>query len=134
LASRLLKLHKRFDPLLVHGYGRKFSDPTKDRTYRIRSGQVFWEELTGDPDFYLKLISLMHDYPVRHRIEFEKEWGKALNRFEHDFLINFGNDDGSIDWEKLLRYNSGKDKVVWVAKVVLAASTEEQDEDDTNEE
>ena len=28
LGSRLLKLHKRFDPLLGHSYGRKFSDPT----------------------------------------------------------------------------------------------------------
>lgn len=36
-------------------------------------GQVFWRELTGDADFYLKLIRLMRDYPVKHRILFEKE-------------------------------------------------------------
>ena len=123
LGSRLLKLHKRFDPLLGHGYGRKFSDPTKDRTYRIRSGQVFWEELTGDQDFYLKLISLMRDYPVQHRIEFEKEWNKAINRFEHDFLNNFGRSDGSIDWEKLVRYNSGKEKVGWISSVPMQRRT-----------
>jgi Type II restriction endonuclease EcoO109I len=75
-------------------------------------GQTRWEELTEYPDFYQKLISLMNQKPTQHRLEFEKEWSKALNRFEYDFLINFGNDDGSIDWEKLLRYNSGKDKVV----------------------
>ena len=133
LGSRLLKLHKRFDPLLGHGYGRKFSDPTKDRTYRIRSGQAFWEELTGDADFYLKIISLMRDYPIEHRTKFEKEWNKAINRFEHDFLNNFGNPDGSIDWEKLLRFNSGKEKVRWVSKVAPVTIIEDPLEDDDSD-
>jgi len=116
LGSRLLKLHKRFDPLLGHGYGRRFANPTKDRSYRIRSGQAFWEELTGDPDFYVKLIELMRDYPQQHRLLFKEEWDRATNRFELDFLNNFGNPDGSIHWEKLVRYNSGKDQVKWIGR------------------
>lgn len=115
LRSRLLKLHKEFDPLLGHGYGRKSADPTKDRTYRIRSGQAFWEELTGDSDFYIKLISLIGSYATQHRDEFKHEWDKAINRFEYDFLNNFGKADGSINWEKLVRFNSGKEKVAWIA-------------------
>ena len=71
----------------------------------------------------------MRDYPVKHREDFEKEWDKALNRFEYEFLSNFGNPDGSIDWEKLLRYNSGKDKVPWVAKVIPVTTAEDQDDD-----
>jgi len=135
LRSRLLKLHKQFDPILGHAYGRKFADPTKDRTYRIRSGQALWEELTGDPDFYLKIISLMRDYPQQHRIKFEEEWDKALNRFEYDFLMNFGNPDGSINWEELLRYNSGKEKVVWISTVVPGTVIEvQEDESDNTEE
>ena len=35
-------------------------------------------------------------------------WANTLNRLVHDFLNNFGNPDGSIDWEKLLRYNSAR--------------------------
>ncbi|HZU65643.1 MAG TPA: PmeII family type II restriction endonuclease [Ktedonobacteraceae bacterium] len=92
------------------------------------SGQAFWEEITGDPDFYIKLINLMRDYPTQHRIEFEKEWAKALNRFELDFLNNFGNPDGSIDWEKLLRFNSGKEKIPWVSKVVPVSIIEVEDD------
>lgn len=135
LGSRLLKLHKRFDPLLGHGYGRKFSEPTKDRTYRIRSGQAFWEELTGEPDFYLKIIDLMSNAATEHRVAFAEEWNKAINRFEHDFLLNFGNDDGSINWHKLVRFNSGKEKVAWVSKVQVVETTEqEQDEEEGNDE
>jgi len=135
LRSRLLKLHKQYDALLGHAYGRRFSDPRDNRIYRIRSGQAFWEELTGDPDFYIKLIYLMRDYPRQHRTDFDIEWAKAINRFEHDFLNNFGNPDGSIDWEKLLRYNSGKENVPWVSKLVPVISTEDQDDnsDDMDE-
>ncbi|HZS77264.1 MAG TPA: PmeII family type II restriction endonuclease [Ktedonobacteraceae bacterium] len=133
LRSRLLKLHKQFDALLGHGYGRKYSDPTDNRIYRIRSGQAFWEELTGDPDFYIKLIDLMRDYPKRHRDEFEEEWAKARTRFIQDFLNNFGNPDGSINWERLLRYNSGKEPVPWISKVVPAAYEEEQDNEENME-
>lgn len=89
--------------MLGHGYGRKFSNPTNNRIYRIRSGQALWEELTGDPDFYLKIISLMSNAALEHRTQFEAEWIRALKRFEDEFLINFGNPDNSINWEKLLR-------------------------------
>ena len=71
----------------------------------------------------------MRDYPMQHRIEFEKEWDKAINRFEYDFLINFGNEDGSINWDKLLIFNSGKEKPRWV-KVIATTVVEEQDDND----
>ena len=107
LRSRMYKLHKHFDALLGHGYGRKKSEPNSKRIYRVRSGQSFWEELTGDSEFYIKLVMLMKEYPADHRIEFEEEWAKAVNRFDKEFLIEFSRTDGSIDWEKLVRFNSG---------------------------
>jgi hypothetical protein len=110
LRSRLLKLHKQFDALLGHGYGRKSLEVTASRAYRIRAGQAFWEEVTGDPDFYLKLIRLMKEYPAQHRAVYQEERAKAVNRFTGEFLTDFAASDGSIDWEKLVRFNSGKDK------------------------
>lgn len=107
LQRRIHKIQKKFDPVLGHGYGKKVSESTKKRHYRIVSGQALWEELTGDPDFYIKLIELMRDYPRNHRIDFEKEWDKAVNRFERDILNEFALEDGSIDWKKLITFNSG---------------------------
>lgn len=107
LRSPLMKLHKQFDALLGHGYGRKRGEPNKSRIYRIRSGQAFWTELTGDSDFFLKIINLMNEYPEAHRIEFEEEWNKAVNRFERDFLNDFSTRSGEIGWEKFVRFNSG---------------------------
>lgn len=111
LRHRLQKLHKRFDPVLGYGYGRRNTDSTPSRNYRQRSGQAFWEELTGDPDFYLKLIRLMKDYPQKHRKLYQTEWNKAVNRFEREFLNNFSTPAGEIDWEKFVEFNSSKDRL-----------------------
>lgn len=72
------------------------------------SEDIDWEELTGDPDFYLKLIRLMKDHPAHHRVNYEESWNKAVNRFTSEFLDDFSLADGSIDWEKLVIFNSGK--------------------------
>ncbi len=110
LRHRLQKLHKQFDPLMGYGYGRRNTDPTAKRHYRQRSGQAFWEELTGEPDFYLKLIRLMKDYPQKHRRLYQAAWDKAVNRFDREFLMNFATPGGDIDWERFVEFNSGKAK------------------------
>jgi len=114
--SRLYKLHKQFDPILGHGYGRLKSEPTKDRIYRDRSGQAFWTEVTGDPDFYLKLVRLMKDEPAKHRKEYTPAWDAAINRFTAEFIKDFCFPDGSIDWEKLVQFVS-KDKASKFTKI-----------------
>ncbi len=101
------RLKKHFRALLGHCYGRKTGETSASRPYAVRSGQAFWEEITGDPDFYLQLIRLMKDYPIEHRIEFDKEWNKAINRFELELLKNFATPEGAIDWEKIVAFNSG---------------------------
>ena len=106
IRSRLYKLHKQFDPILGHAYGRLKTEPTKDRIYRDRSGQAFWTEITGDSDFYLKLVRLMKDIPTQHRKEYTPEWDAAVNRFTAEFIKDFCFPDGSIDWEKLVRFVS----------------------------
>jgi len=104
--SRLYKLQKQFDPILGHAYGRLKTEPTKDRIYRDRSGQAFWTEITGGSDFYLKLVRLMKDVPAQHRKEYTPAWDAAINRFTAEFIKDFCFPDGSIDWEKLVRFVS----------------------------
>ena len=106
LRNRLYKLHKQFDPMLGHAYGRAKAEPTKDLVYRRRSGQSFWAEVTGDPDFYLKLVRLMKEEPAKHKQKYAPAWDSAINRFTAEFIKDFCFDDGSIDWEKLVRFVS----------------------------
>jgi len=106
LRNRLYKIQKQFDAVLGHGYGRSKSKPTSERVYRDSSGQAFWTEITGDPDFYLKLIRLMKDAPAIHKKEYTLSWDAAINRFTAEFVIDFCFKDGTIDWEKLVQFVS----------------------------
>lgn len=81
----------------------------------------------------IALINAIHYTPIQSWIEFEDEWAKALNRLSYDFYNNFTKDDGSIDWEKLLRYNSGKDNVPWVSKVIPVTVEDQEDESNDDE-
>lgn len=107
LRSRLLKLHKQFDALLGHCYGKMKTEPSKTKIYRDRSGQAFWTEITGDSDFYLKLVRLMKDEPSKHRVVYKNAWEHAINRFTAEFIKDFCNENGSINWEKFVEFNSG---------------------------
>jgi hypothetical protein len=101
--NRLYKVQKQFDAMLGHAYGRAWTEPTTERIYRDRSGQAFWAEITGDSDFYLKLIRLMRDAPRLHKDKYLPAWQVALNRFTKEFMAEFCLADGRIDWDKLVR-------------------------------
>lgn len=103
--SRLATKYKHFDALLGHGYGQYNTDSPK-KIYRDRSGQAFWQEITGDPDFHVKMIRAIVNAPI-HRSEYQKRWKQTVDRLKKDFVIQFciaGTNE--IDWEKLARYVS----------------------------
>jgi Type II restriction endonuclease EcoO109I len=102
MRSRLQKIQKQFDPVLAHAYGRKNSPAGGKLSYRDSSGQTFWTEVTGDPDFYLKLIRLMRDEPVKHRDEYRPKWEATVNKFTASFIKDYCDLEGNVDWEKLV--------------------------------
>jgi len=105
--KRLYKIQKQFDPLCSQAYGKQSSEPTDSSRFRRRSGKAFWEEITGDPDFYLKLIRLMKDVPEKNRATFKKLWEQSVNKFTADFIKDFCDSKGAINWENLVKYSSG---------------------------
>jgi hypothetical protein len=109
LRSRLLKLRKQFDALLGYCYGQKQRPAAGKYIYRESAGQAFWEEITGDSDFYMKLIRLMKQNVIdKHKDEYKNALDRAMNRYLQEFTSDFCRPDGAIDWEKLLEFNSGK--------------------------
>ena len=110
LQKILYKEHKQFDPVVGHGYGTKNTSFNPKTGWRDVSGQAFWKEISGDQDFYLKLIQLMRDFPQHHRSEFQKSWDALVNKFTNEFINDFCNTDGSINWDKLTKFVSEEDK------------------------
>jgi hypothetical protein len=110
LRSRMMKLQKHFDAVVGYSYGKKASLPNENKIFTELAGQAFWAELTGEKNCYLKIIQAMQDLPLRHKDRFNEEWAKAKNRFAKEFITDFCDADGSINWSKLLEFNSGSKK------------------------
>jgi len=99
---RLAKTKKHFDPVVGYGYGRTNSK----RSVREIAGQAFWGELSGDPSFYIRIMQAMDAGSAERHNRFQAEYDEAINRFLRELLANFGNEDGCLNWDKLLEYNS----------------------------
>ncbi len=108
LRATVRRLRKAYIPIMGCGYGCVDSPPTSTRRYHKLAGQAFWEHITGDPDFYLKLVRLMKDDPDNHRPRFNQAWDRAVNRFVMQFAEKFCDDAGNILWENLVEFNSAR--------------------------
>jgi hypothetical protein len=108
-ASKLAQQAKaRYEAYIGYAYGRKKdSGRGKPKMYQELAGKKFWEELTGDADFYLKIIKFMGNLPEQYVASYKESYNKASNRLVREFSNKFCKDDGSIDWEKLVEFNSG---------------------------
>lgn len=108
-ASKLAQqARKRFVPIVGYGYGKKkASSKGRPKFYEELAGKDFWAELTGDDEFYIKLIRLMDKLPEKYVEEFDAAYQKAANRLVREFTVEFCFEDGRIDWEKLVEFNSG---------------------------
>lgn len=108
-ASKLAQqAKKRFVPIVGYGYGKKkTSARSLPKFYMELAGKNFWTELTGDEEFYIKLIRFMDKLPEKYVEEFDASYQKAANRLVREFTQKFCFEDGSIDWEKLVKFNSG---------------------------
>lgn len=70
-------------------------------------GQEFWEFISGDERLFVDIVEPFgHQAKIRNE-ELAAEHDRVLNLFTQEFMNNFCI-DGVIDWEKLVRFNSGK--------------------------
>src|SRR5215469_244172 len=85
----------------------KDNNPDKG-TYFKYCGQRFWEFIGGNENIYIDIIEpLGHKAKERNENYIEQYSGK-INTFVKEFVETFCNKNGSIDWEKLVKYNSSK--------------------------
>ncbi len=108
-AAKLAKQAKaRYEAIIGYGYGKKrMSGKGVPKMYQELAGQEFWAELTGEDDFYLKIIQFMGELPEKYLEDYQKSYNNAMNRLLKQFTTEFCKDTGEIDWDKLVKFNSG---------------------------
>lgn len=103
--KRAQQAKKAYLPVVGYGYGKK--KVKAEKFYLELAGKDFWEWLTGDPEFYTKIIGFMGTRPDEYAKQFEEAYAKAENRMVREFTVKYCKEDGSIDWDTLIKFNSG---------------------------
>ncbi len=105
--KRAQQAHKIFMPVVGYGYGKKKVTSKNEKFYKELAGKDFWEWLTGDSGFYTKIVYYMDKKPEKFAAQFEEAYHRAQNRMIRDFTIKYCKEDGAIDWDALIKFNSG---------------------------
>lgn len=85
-------------------YGRD-NKPDKGNYFKY-CGQKFWEFISGDTELYTKIIEPLGHQAKERNDDFMQSYAQMINKFTKEFADTFCKNDGSIDWDKLVRFNS----------------------------
>jgi hypothetical protein len=86
-------------------YGRD-NKPDKGDYYKY-CGQRFWEFISGNPNLFTEIIEPLGHKAKESNDDFNNSYSQMINKFIKEFTIGFCLESGEIDWEKLVRLNSG---------------------------
>lgn len=110
-AKRVLRTsNSKLQIMAVNGccYGRNGSIDKGD--YYKYCGQQFWELISDDKNLYIDIIGPLGYKAKEKNDAFNKEYAELINKFTFLFMYHFC-DDGKINWDSLVKYNSSAEEV-----------------------
>jgi len=109
-AKKLLRAKTGRKIIAVNGccFG-KDNKPDKDGYLKL-CGQRFWELISGNEKLYIDIIEPIGYRAREKNEEFAENYAQIINKLTLEFSQKFF-DDGKINWEKLVEYNSGFERI-----------------------
>ncbi len=110
-AKKLLRVKTGKKVVAVNGccFG-KDNKPDKGGYFKL-CGQRFWELISGNEKLYIDIVEPI-GYKAREKNEeFAENYVQIINKLTLEFSQKFC-DDGKINWEKLVDYNSGFERII----------------------
>ena len=110
-AKKLLRAKTGRKIIAVNGccFG-KDNKPDKGGYLKL-CGQRFWELISGNEKLYIDIIEPIGYRAREKNEEFAENYAQIINKLTLEFSQKFF-DDGKINWEKLVEYNSGFEKII----------------------
>lgn len=106
-ASRVIRQgNQTANIIAVNGccYGQDHQ-PDKGEYFKY-CGQAFWEFLSGDTEFYKRIIEPLGHNAKKRNQDFANQYGAVVNRLSKEFSDEFCETGGAIDWPKLVAFSS----------------------------
>lgn len=69
-------------------------------------GQRFWEFISGDPDLFTQIIEPLGHKAKERNDAFMISFSRMINKFTKEFANKFCDENGNIDWNSLVIFNS----------------------------
>ncbi len=106
-ATKILKEHTNKEIIAVNGccFGRE--NKIQKKGYFKICGQKFWELISGNERLYLDIIEPIGHKAKQKNEDFYNAYIQVVNNLTLEFSKDFC-DNGIINWEKLVKFNSGK--------------------------
>ncbi len=91
-AAKLAQQAKtRFEAYIGYCYGKKKSSGRgMPKIYQEIAGKEFWTFITGDEEFYKKIIGYMGTLPEQYVAAYKESYNKAFNRLVREFTMKRG--------------------------------------------
>ena len=108
----ILRQNPGVEPVCILGicYGNLRETSVEKVIYKEFVGERFWTFISGGhKNLYTDLIEPLAKKAKQHEQDYEKEYARAINRLVKLFTAHFVNENGDIDWKKVLEFNSGID-------------------------
>lgn len=106
-AKKILRTsNSKLQVVAINGccYGRD-AKPDKGDYFKY-CGQRFWEFISGDSELFTQIIEPLGYNAKEKNDDFLKSYSQMINKFTKEFSNDFCKDNGELDWDKLVRFNS----------------------------
>lgn len=88
-------------------YGRD-NKPDKGEYFKY-CGQRFWEFISGNNNLYTEIIEPLGHKAKEKNDDFLKSYAQMINKFTKEFSNEYCDNNGIIDWKKIVEFNSSAD-------------------------
>lgn len=88
-------------------YGRD-NNPDKGEYFKY-CGQRFWEFISGNNNLYTEIIEPLGHKAKEKNDDFLKSYAQMINKFTKEFSNEYCDNNGIIDWKKIVEFNSSAD-------------------------
>ncbi len=86
-------------------------DNKPDKGYYFKyCGQEFWEFISGNENLYREIIKPFGHKAKERNDELQQSYSRMINQFTKEFIQDFCDENGDINWNKLVEFNPGKKK------------------------
>ena len=82
------------------------NEPDKGDYYKY-CGQKFWTFISGEDNLFTDIIEPLGHKAKERNDEFLQSYSQMINKFTKEFTNNYCKENGEIDWNELVKFNSG---------------------------